>query len=171
MLRRLSFVPRWVIMPTIRKQSVAEHSYGVTVIARALLSIHSEGHTDTFKLGVINSAIDHDKLEAQTGDTPSSDKPYEPPTANTDQTKVVVKCADYLEALMFLHEETLMGNSFGVEHVQNDLRVKLHDYWQLFSYCPHTGFIEGRKPLTSDLIRVFENVAFSTSMPHPSMFK
>lgn len=112
---RLQHVPRWGIIPTIRRQSVAEHSHGVAVVCIWLLDkmTHSKEYTPA---AVLRYAIEHDKWESVTGDTPAVAKQRgivedkSPKAAIARNTRLIVKLADYLEALQFLVTEMAMGN-------------------------------------------------------------
>jgi len=104
-LRRLKFVPRWCIIPTINKQNVAEHSFHVAwlyVWVCARLGLPVSAHN-------LIVALVHDADEAVTGDLPTPTKPMNTDNATLD--KCVLKIADCLEAALFLSEELSMGNS------------------------------------------------------------
>lgn len=113
-LRRLKFVPRWCVVPTINKQNVAEHSFHVAwlcvwVSARVGLPVSA------YSLIV---ALTHDAEEAVTGDMPTPSKPASASEATLD--RCVLKVADCLEAALFLSEELSMGNS-SVSDVLDDV--------------------------------------------------
>lgn len=150
-------------MPTIQKQSVAEHSFNVTSICFHLLVTH-KGNTDAaFRLRVIEYAIGHDKEEAATGDRPSTDKdgsredPKELP-----QYKIIVKVADMLEACLFAAHERTMGNK-SLESINVDLLTRLSNYWRYFEWSEEFG----PKP-TSDVI-LSALVKWTDLRKHPSM--
>ena len=130
--RRLHFVPRWSVMPTIRKQSVAEHVYGVMAIAHWLLEHHERATDRNFALDVYQCVIKHDLEEAVTGDTPSPIKPQDEGCPLT-QVGVLVKCADILEALAFLREEKSLGNT-NTGGVSDALRKKFGRVWEKFDH-------------------------------------
>lgn len=158
--RRLHFVPRWVVMPVLRKQSVAEHSYGVACIARWLCWRHVQRDDPGFVASVLESALDHDEEEARTGDKPSPIK--EPPVINqNDQVGVLVKVADLLEALVFIHEEQRMGNQMGTDEIRRYVTDRLGDWWNAFNYDgvdkPYAGL------LISDVI----NEVYTPRSMHP----
>lgn len=160
--RRLEYVPRWNVMPTLRRQSVAEHSYFTTVNCIWLLDHHVLGDDCVFRAEVLEYSILHDKDEAKTGDTPSPNKPFEPPK-KTNQVKVIVKCADLLEALQFVHAEVLMGNTMGMRTNRDWMAARLHEVWDVFEWDQRRP----NKPITSDLIRQFELFVFDHQHPHP----
>lgn len=161
--RRLSFVPRWVVMPTIRKQSVAEHSYHVAQTVRWLMQfapVPLQTHEKEFVL----AALDHDTDEAVSGDTPSPNKAQASPEM-APMSKVFVKVADLLEAVAFVHEEMLLGNRYGMDQVLGNLMAKLHDWWNVFPW--DADRLGQRKPLTFDLTRRY--LEQTTPKVHPVM--
>ena len=147
--RRLTFVPRWVVVPTIRKQTVDQHSYQVAQIARWLLQFHYNPST-VFRLEVVEYALDHDADEALTGDKPTPSK--EPTEAGGSQIHVIVKCADVLEAICFLEEEAAMGNFAYTNSILMERRAVFHDWWQHFDWLDGAD-PRNTKPLSSDIIR------------------
>ena len=164
--RRLHFVPRWTIVPTLRRQNVAEHTFGVARIVLWLLKLHESGHEPEFRLSALEHALEHDDEEAITGDRPSSSKTRKT-VSGEDQIEVIVKVADCLEALVFLHEEKAMGNNYGIDALMMDVRLSLHDWW---------GFFEHRRDvkmrITSDLIRDLMSEAVPVdgcNISHPGM--
>lgn len=96
---RLSYVPRWVIVPMMRQQSVAEHSWRVAVIAMELSGKLGWNYDEQCELAT--KATLHDWEEALTGDTPSTEKPY-PSFRGMSKDELVLKIADYLEALTWI---------------------------------------------------------------------
>lgn len=115
---RLHTIGRWGMVNTTRPQSVAEHSLNVAVIAEELrerLNIEPE-----FKLHIRWYAVEHDMMEVLTGDIPSPTKmgqglKWAPFVESLDKEEYnnihsvsplvrhVVKCADYMEAIYYLH--------------------------------------------------------------------
>lgn len=110
-LRRIRYVPRWVIVPTINKQNVAEHSFHVAWLVAWLCN--------RFKVPVTSKrlvmALCHDSYEAITGDVPTPAKTRKPvpksSNLNYNIDKLLLKTADSLEALLFIKEEMDMGNN------------------------------------------------------------
>jgi 5'-deoxynucleotidase YfbR-like HD superfamily hydrolase len=109
---RLQQVKRWPICSTNTHQSVAEHSFNVTIIARHL-AMAASGMSIW---EVVEYALMHDMDEVFTGDIPSSFKrklraQFPPVAAMLDpacrtkpDVKAVVKLADMIEAMHHLHE-------------------------------------------------------------------
>lgn len=128
---RLSDVPRWVIVRTIQKQSVMDHSARVAIVAPRIATKYF-GVTDPAELLVITRwALLHDRPEAFSGDIPTPGKkfwmgmnhdrfyapkftehPLEWSRTNIkpDFIRRVVKAADYFEALVFIAKEESLGN-------------------------------------------------------------
>jgi hypothetical protein len=106
-MRRLAHVPRWQVVPTLRTQSVLEHSIGVMYIAKAI----AETLDLDFDRSDVLRALAHDKDEAIKGDTPSTAKVAKNPTDFYDVAFVMIKSADYIESLVYLYEEEAMGNN------------------------------------------------------------
>jgi hypothetical protein len=93
-------------VPTLRTQSVLEHSIGVMYIAKAI----AETLDIDFDRPDVLRALAHDKDEAVKGDTPSTAKTTKNPVDFHDVAFVLIKSADYIESLVYLREETVMGN-------------------------------------------------------------
>lgn len=148
--RRLDYVPRWSIVPTINKQSVSAHTYQATQIARWLLEHHTNGDDAAYCLDVICYSLDHDLEEAAEGDAPTPSKPLSVPDPE-DQMKVIIKCADIIEAICFVQEEIVMGNAVRMRPIKDDLHQRLHPWWLAFNWDERWD----KKPLTSDIIRTF----------------
>lgn len=164
-LRRLSWVPRWAVVPTIHKQNVAEHSFHVSVLALWLVSMHARGGEGNFKLDVLLTAMQHDADEARSGDAPS---PYkDTPFDTEDQIEIVVKCADKLEALLFIEEEKMLGNTIGMDSIEMYLIEKFNEIWDAFDFDPNEWF--GHKPSALSVVDQAKHIAFSRKYPHPAL--
>ena len=99
---------------------------------------------------VMHFAMIHDETEAITGDIPSpaggkpipgKSKEYEIAHNHgavyaPDAIKQVLKIADLLEALLFIHEDMLLGNN-GLEDISFDIRRRLRPLLMEF---PHKNF-------------------------------
>ena len=77
---RMSVVKRWAIIDTSRDQSLAEHSFNVSIISLWLLermaNIVGTQLSDSTKLTVLLYGLLHDSDETLTGDIPSDIKGY-----------------------------------------------------------------------------------------------
>ena len=160
--RRLSVVPRWVIVPTIQKENVAMHCYQAAQTARWLLNFHSDA--DQIRLQVIEYALDHDEEEAATGDKPSTSKPGKHWNSGVSQHVIVVKIADILDMIGFLHTERLMGNAM-LDDVLNERKQALREVWGFFSQC--------KSPSGADAVggphNLIERYLKAITQSHPGM--
>ena len=167
--RELAFVPRWTIVRTIRKQSVAEHSFYVALWADRIAELMGI-HDPEFRHALGRYALVHDMAEIYTGDTPSPFKSH----LNRDEVNIVewlvstrlflgiddyflfvvdhalkqiVKTADFIEALVFLYEEQQMGNKSldnVVAQIENRLLVAWMDLpWDTNSRAKETWLSVG----------------------------
>lgn len=159
--RRLSVVPRWVIVPTIQRQNVAEHSYHVAQTARWLMQFHaSEGDEKlALTMTVIDRALDHDMEEAATGDRPTPSKQGKTYHAGMPQSAIIVKIADILEALAFLHEEKLMGNT-RVHALFEERKQALREVW---------GFMQVRPTAEMQATDILNKYISILNVSHPGM--
>lgn len=73
--RILSTVTRWQVIPTTRRQSVAEHSYYVTVYALKIAEVLGI-HNAFFNNELTHRALFHDLSEIVTGDMPTPYKKF-----------------------------------------------------------------------------------------------
>ena len=117
---RTGHVTRWHIVRTKREQTLAEHSYRVTMIADFLaeLCLPSLRYKQNQDM-IMEYALYHDITEVVTGDvaTPTKrlaefdDKGLCPRFDELDNAvfntpmKEIVKLADFIEAILFLHIE------------------------------------------------------------------
>jgi len=104
-------VKRWVIVRTAKDQSLAEHTFNVVMIARAIckeLGVRDDK--------VIKYALDHDLDEILTGDipTPAKDRlgintAYDGKSFEecNGEEKSIVALADIIEAMHFLNENQI----------------------------------------------------------------
>ncbi len=128
--RRLRYVDRWAVIPTVKKQNVAEHSFHVIAIARWLTRYHAQQFESSFVLGVMYEALVHDEEESITGDMPTTSKPRKD-YSTWSQEKIVVKVADIIEQLAYIRDEEAMGNKTLIE-VRHYLCRQLNAVWQFF---------------------------------------
>lgn len=93
---RLSFVPRWVIVPMMRQQTVAEHSWRVAIIAGGMAALLHWPQEQTDRC--VSVAMMHDIDECQTGDVPATAKGHDVDYAAWSDVDLLVKAADLLES-------------------------------------------------------------------------
>lgn len=160
LLRRLRFVPRWAVVPTLRSQNVAEHSFH-TLWIYAWLYDRYQFNAPSFYDAL--RVLAHDADEAISGDAPGPSK-GPPNTEGASADKAWMKVADYLEAGLFLLEEQALGNTcldpilddlkwrggLWVEHLSSfgwfvgvdghkHFEVMLDDLWSEVSIHDHPG--------------------------------
>lgn len=123
MVRRLALchVPRWCIVPHLRPQSVAEHTYGVMAIYRALWAYR--GIAAVIQL---DEVMDHDLDEADTGDLPSSSKPGRG-SRPTAPHLIPIKVADFIESMTYIEK---WGCGAHAIRVASQMAADLRDYLQ-----------------------------------------
>jgi len=163
--RRLSFVPRWVVVPTIRHQNVAEHCFHVGALANWLMKRHARFDDPYFRGLVLTACLEHDLDEAVTGDHPgpTKDGTRKKPEELTD-VEIVVKTADKLEAVLFCLEETQMGNEVPMRRIREDALRRLNTYWERFDWD-----YSHNKPSALGLVREIQG--FSNFDRHPILDK
>jgi hypothetical protein len=133
---RLSVVSRWVVVNTIKRQSVAEHCFNVERIARRIATEWIKIH-DPSELDLISQiALHHDDDEAMTGDIPAPFKhvlseKYLDSRAHLWYNKTgpqhdLVKLADRMEAYWFLTMEAKLGNKYIADY-RAELEAKTID--------------------------------------------
>lgn len=114
--RDLAVVRRWAILPTIRQQSVAEHSFYVALYTQEICNRIGWKCPDYMLL----YALMHDMEEIRTGDIPPPAKKQHniAPTLEfigniclAPEQLLIIKVADLLEAYIFVYNEIKMGNS------------------------------------------------------------
>jgi hypothetical protein len=163
MMNRLRSVPRWCVVPTLRKQNVAEHTFHVMVICDWLLE-HHRYRSDHFHLDVLRLALGHDRDESITGDIAAGSKPIptdEDVSKKTD-AQIVLKVADYLEAILFLEDERRLGNAVYPEPIIEDAITRMRPYWRAF---PFKGYIP--KPDARALVGLASRLFFDPATVHP----
>lgn len=135
----LTQTKRYPVCHTNRDQSVAEHSYGVAMIALELADHWAEGAAAIDYEKLLVYALHHDVDEVFTGDIPSPFKrklrtecPESIQVLDCSDHKTsdvviknIVKAADYIEAAYFLAE---YGGSRRADAVMGDIQVKFSDH-------------------------------------------
>lgn len=104
-LLHLSYVKRWVVAPTLREQSVAEHTFRVLVIAVHLNEAVKIAATPIDLCNLTAKAMMHDAEERLTGDVPGPQKSaqagYLRSTDEMSALEYLVKVADSIETGTF----------------------------------------------------------------------
>jgi 5'-deoxynucleotidase YfbR-like HD superfamily hydrolase len=117
LFRDMMDVKRWAIVPTLRKQSIAEHQYLVMLYVMDICKITNTA----LSVPLLIYAALHDADELHSGDIPT---PYKDPGTIYDRKGYakrykdkltikeldIVKLADMIEAVMFLIDELKSGN-------------------------------------------------------------
>ena len=76
-LDRMKYIKRWQLMRSVREENIMEHSFGVTLLSHALVTIHNQvfgGKADVLK--TVLYATYHETSEVMTGDLPTPIKYY-----------------------------------------------------------------------------------------------
>ena len=160
-LRRLGIVPRWVVVPTNQKQTVAEHSFHVCCLALWLADRSAPVYSGNIsRERIMMSALFHDEFEAVTGDITSPTKKFldipalmeHLPTIGIDEQefaaiKNIVKVADILESAIFIHEDRCLGNGLNGA-ITMELNDALQEEWRKFEWSRPAGL----KPNAHELL-------------------
>jgi 5'-deoxynucleotidase YfbR-like HD superfamily hydrolase len=148
----MSVVKRWGVVQTLRQQSDAEHCFNVARIAvRLAKRFFPNGYVanrgNQIFGAVVVYALHHDDDESVTGDFPSYMKPYVDVEAallavpayqdeefdmsgsadDDPWVKFLVKCADYIDACIFLRMEISLGNKSVTYHLRH-LEARFRKY-------------------------------------------
>ena len=171
--RLLSTVPRWTIVPTIQKQNVAEHSYHVIMLS-LVLSTYWDLKVSKFILhNLMIYAATHDLSESVLGDIPTPGKKLIGDDVNiasnkvfnntdvTSDISIIVKCADCIEALLFLSEEKQMGNT-RVSGVYIDIFNNFCKEWAKFAW--DVGKY-GEKPSATEIVASIKSSSIEIPLP------
>lgn len=163
--RDLAHVPRWGILRRIRTQSVVEHSYFVAVYCIELVKLLEIEATASELAQLIHTALVHDVPEIWTGDIPGPAKrvlgldagPLEAkrmseilPQHSIAHSRIelspllrqILKVADYLEAVLYLCDESQLGNrsvgTLGDERTPlGSNYARLRQLWTSLPLDPH----------------------------------
>jgi 5'-deoxynucleotidase len=152
---RAQHVKRWGIVQVAREQTIAEHMYGVAVIAGHLATrLGWEGLKNPERqLTLLRWALSHDLIEVLTGDLASPFKSqakmlndvfveqvegsmspwYAAMRARVadPEVEMIVKLADMIEALNFITDNGL--GQHAVRQVESDIRTRLTDMIREYS--------------------------------------
>lgn len=139
----LTYTKRWVIAPTYREQSVAEHSFRVAVLADFILgrclALDRVNYEGVNREALLADALYHDCDEVFSGDCPGPDKDEKsasplPDTSTWHRYHRIVKVADSLETASWWH---LWGNSAAWNHPYNKSGAKpgSRDWRKIVHFC------------------------------------
>lgn len=139
-LLNLAHVQHWHNVPTLRKPSVAEHSYRVAALTLEMCTALFITDTDT--LDALRWAIMHDGPEAETGDLPGPIKKLLPAGLWTKLEGLlcpwfgklnirtvpyqIVRVADRMETLIFIMEAGRLAEAKAAEdHIRHELIAEI----------------------------------------------
>lgn len=113
-LARLSYVPRWAIVPMERPQTVSDHCFRVALICVEL--VDGKGWSEGSVGLLVLQALIHDAEEIHTGDIPATAKygrvqvaPSQPAPGVPPQYYFIVKVADVVEAVTWFKKYESSG--------------------------------------------------------------
>ncbi len=124
----LSYVPRWVVVPMLREQTVSDHSWRVAMIAVVLAG--RIGMTAEQVNAIAFMAMGHDLEEATTGDIPSTQKEV-PDFGGMTTEDLTVKIADYLEQKVWVW---MWAHPTAKDEVMRHLSPKLKEAVDVLAY-------------------------------------
>lgn len=144
-VRILATVPRWAILPTIRRQHVADHSFYVALYVAELISKYHSTWPADIKFLALRQALIHDAPEARMSDIPGPVKRqikdpekfakfeenvltklgFEGWDVETDVINKLIKVADLIDEFYFICIEINLGNQM-MGRIQSGVRDRLH---------------------------------------------
>lgn len=142
-IMRANYVERWQLVNVSRRQTVAEHSFNVAMISKAIAE-EMGYQSDTIAL-LISYAIQHDLDEVITGDIPTPTKQRvrelgvemndlidTPKLIDIPQVhkyyKSIIKMADYLDAMWYLNEN---GVGRHAKQVEKEIFIRYEKFFIL----------------------------------------
>lgn len=124
---RAHHIKRWTIVNVVNNQSLAEHTFNVTMIARAFAKALKVPDDN-----LIKAALEHDLSEIVTGDLPTPTKRrmvelgsapddiWPTPTRDLNETeRKVLKMADIVDAIHFLEDHGVGKHAESVKDYLN----------------------------------------------------
>lgn len=146
-----SNVKRWGIVNTIGTQSVAEHSFNVTMIARAIaaeLNMKDEC--------IIKYALDHDLDEIFTGDIPTPAKErlnigrsYNGKSYGnlSSEEAMVVKLADMIDGLYFIIDNQIGRHA----HIVTESMISKYEQYCDLIAGTHAHIVKAANKITNQI--------------------
>lgn len=152
---RASHVKRWHIVQTANSQSLAEHTYNVTVISGSLAAamqwpglLH-----DSERLKLVMWAMNHDLIEVRTGDMPT---PFKRALEDAGGKKALVDAEDRIDP-------DQAGKARLVKGTPIEMIVKLADQIEAIWWLADNGLgqhatevLDGMRQILSDMVNDFE---------------
>lgn len=139
---RAGTVKRFHIVNTTRVQTLAEHQWGVAVLACEIAGRLNLADSEVARLALLS--IVHDAGEVRTGDVPTPTKTrlrealggladnvlaqFDPVLNIEPKLKAIMKCADYLESMIFLMEHKVGRHA---DAVMDDIMTHAMRYFDL----------------------------------------
>jgi len=146
-LMRAGSVKRFHIVNTTRTQTLAEHQYGVAILTGEIAA--RLGLEPAAVASLVAAAIVHDSGETRTGDIPTPTKrrlrealgapfdkvidQFDVPITVGVAHKHIMKCADFLESMVFLMEHKVGRHA---DIVMDEI---MNDAFEYFSKCDRIG--------------------------------
>lgn len=140
---RAGTIKRWHIVNTAREQTLAEHQYNVAILTQEIC--RRLGYARNVSLRLLALALVHDAGECKTGDIPTPAKKLMRAACgqtlddclnqfDVEETgylplpyKQVLKCADYLDSMLFLQENQVGRHAAAV---MSDIMVSGTNYFE-----------------------------------------
>jgi 5'-deoxynucleotidase YfbR-like HD superfamily hydrolase len=146
-LMRLTDVERWVIVPVTRRQSVAEHSYRVWVLALSLYDAMVVVPHNSFERDSVSYwALTHDADEIWTGDLPSTIKEV----LEELHPGILKRLSDHV---LSKHLPRLADTMRGLENTFAAAVVKIADCIEALAYYTHYGYNSRDKVVIDTFLR------------------
>lgn len=153
---RASHVKRWHIVQTANQQSLAEHTYNVTVIAGSLAAgmrwpglLH-----DSERLKLVMWAMNHDLIEVRTGDMPT---PFKRALEEEGGKKALEDAEDRIDSDQAAKARMVKGTPI-------EMIVKLSDQIEAVWWLADNGLgqhaievLDGLRQILSSMVDDYEN--------------
>ena len=146
--RNLAAIPRYVLLHRIKTQSVAEHSYYVSLYVAELIERYRPDWDAKKKYEAVRGALVHDIAEARLSDFPGPVKRAVVDARSLDKAEAAIradmgyewkedadakklrKVADLIDELHYLTQEAALGNGT-VHNIRNGVKSRLMRAWDV----------------------------------------